>query len=218
MLFEGTEQEYQTILESRKGGNNRTKAIIPEVDQAIKPTLYGKYYCGESGARWVRSAPSGIILDYLKRYSARNRAKLVVRPMPGAVVYTRTDDTYVSQFDRPKIADYVNAELLVSIHLNSYEGTEARGIETLFNPLYLENFRLAQTIQSELIASTKAPDRGVRPRTDLAVLNGAKMPAVLVEVGFISHKEEEELLNTKAYQKQIANALADIEYFFLTYR
>ncbi len=223
VLFEGTEQEYQTILGQKKAETIEPKAIIPEVDPSNKSQpLYGRIIVVDPGHGGSDPGTIGHHLGLFEKDIALEiglKLGQFLTNAGAAVVYTRTDDTYVSQFDRPKIADYVNAELLVSIHLNSYEGTEARGIETLFNPLYLENFRLAQTIQSELIASTKAPDRGVRPRTDLAVLNGAKMPAVLVEVGFISHKEEEELLNTKAYQKQIANALAEgIEYFFLTYR
>ena len=87
------------------------------------------------------------------------------------VVYTRKDDSYLSKFDRPKIADLVDAELFVSVHANYFDIQTVEGFETLYNPLYLENFRLAQTIQSELAKFLKGNSRGVRPRTDLAVLN-----------------------------------------------
>ena len=113
----------------------------------------------------------------------------------------------------------VNAELLISIHANSYEGTIAKGVETLYNPLYLENFRFAQTIQSELVGYIGAHNRGVRPRTDLHVLNNANMPAVLVEVGFVSHPEEEALLMDSEYHQKIAEGLLNgVLAFFTNYR
>jgi len=95
----------------------------------------------------------------------------------------------------------------------------ARGIETLYNPLYLDNFRLAQSIQSELIAQVGAVNRGVRPRTELVVLNNVSMPAVLVEIGFLSHQEEEALLIDSEYQQQIAIGLLNgVIIFFAQYR
>lgn len=223
ILFEGTTEEYQALLEQEEPEPTEPVVIIPEADPAdtAKP-LYGRIIAVDPGHG---GSDPGTIGEHLgvfeKDIVLEIGLKLgqLLTEAGALVVYTRMDDSYVSVFDRPKIADFANAELLVSIHANSYEGTEAKGVETLFNPLYLENFRLAQLIQSELISNLNACDRGVRPRTDLAVLNGAKIPAVLVEVGFVTDKEEETLLNTSEYQQQIAAALfSGIQLFFLTYR
>ncbi len=131
------------------------------------------------------------------------------------VIFTRTDDRYISVFDRPRIAEVNKAEILISIHANSYIHQKVKGTETLYNPLHLENFRLAQSLQSELIAQLRLVDRGLRPRTDLAVLNGAKMPAALVEVAFLNYPEEEKLLRSSEFQYQAAQAMYDgiIRYF-----
>lgn len=135
------------------------------------------------------------------------------------VAYTRQDDRYISVFDRPKIAEMANGEVLISIHANSYPGQNAQGIETLYNPLYLENFRLAQIIQNELVAYVDRQDRGVRPRTDLAVLNNAIMPAILVEAGFVNHPEEELFLLSSEYQQDVAQGVFNgLEVFFTDYR
>jgi N-acetylmuramoyl-L-alanine amidase len=45
----------------------------------------------------------------------------------------------------------------------------------------------------EMVEATNDRDRGIKYRTDLAVLNGTQMPAILVECGFISHPETEGL-------------------------
>lgn len=220
IFFEGTAEEYQALLDKE---TTEPQVTIPEVDPAdITKPLYDRIIVVDPGHG---GSDPGTIGDYLgvfeKDVALEIGLKLgqLLAEAGAAVVFTRTDDRYVSVFERPKIADFVNAELFVSIHVNSYEGTEASGVETLFNPLYLENFRLAQLIQSELTTHINALDRGVRPRTNLAVLNGAKIPAVLVEVGFISNETEEALLNTPEYQQQIATGLFNgIQLFFLTYR
>ena len=67
---------------------------------------------------------------------------------------------------------------------------------------------LAQLVQHNMLRTTRAPSRGVR-QAPLLVLWGAKMPAALVEVGFISHPQEGRLLSRRRYQAKIAQALTD---------
>ena len=71
----------------------------------------------------------------------------------------------------------------------------------------VESRRLAQCIQTQLIASTKAIDRGVK-HAPFVVLIGTKVPAVLVEIGFLSHPTEAEKLTKKTYQREVAEAIA----------
>lgn len=223
VFFEGTADEYQALLDQEDPIPAEPEIIVPEADpaDADKP-LYGRIIVIDPGHG---GSDPGTIKNVLGVYEKEIVLEIGLRlgellEEAGAlVVYTRTDDSYVSTFDRPKIANLANAELLVSIHANSYEGTSARGVETLYNPLYLENFRLAQSVQSELAGYIEAVNRGVRPRTDLAVLNQAEMTAVLVEVGFVSHEEEVVLLTSSEYQQKIADGLFNgIQLFFITYR
>ncbi len=65
---------------------------------------------------------------------------------------------------------------------------------------------VASMIQAGLVRELKASDRGVR-QAPLAVLMGARMPAVLVEIGFISNPEKEIRLNRESYQEEVARAL-----------
>lgn len=66
---------------------------------------------------------------------------------------------------------------------------------------------LAATVQQQLIEATSARDRGIK-QAPLIVLNQARTPAILVEVGFVSHPEEGALLATDAYQDTLARSLA----------
>ena len=71
----------------------------------------------------------------------------------------------------------------------------------------VESRQLARYIQKELVDSTNAIDRGVK-HAPFVVLIGTKVPAVLVEVGFLSHQAEAQKLAKKAYKRNIAEAIA----------
>lgn len=72
---------------------------------------------------------------------------------------------------------------------------------------YLENSNnMALLIQQSLVSGTEASDRGVK-QANFYVLRGAFMPAVLIEVGFISNEREEELLGNAEYQERLARTI-----------
>ena len=66
---------------------------------------------------------------------------------------------------------------------------------------------LAEVIQERVIAQTGARDRGVR-QAGFRVLVGAYMPAVLIEMGFVSNPDEERRLASSSYQRDLARALS----------
>lgn len=68
--------------------------------------------------------------------------------------------------------------------------------------------RLAYAVHDRLVSRLGAEDRGVK-QAPFYVLAGARMPAILLELGFISHEEESRKLRTRAYQERIADAVAD---------
>ncbi len=71
---------------------------------------------------------------------------------------------------------------------------------------HADSSRLAYALQERLVAATAAPNRGVQ-QAPFFVLTGARMPAVLFEVGFVSQPDEEKLLATPAYEDQLAAAI-----------
>ncbi len=70
-----------------------------------------------------------------------------------------------------------------------------------------ESSRLAEAIQTQLNVVSRTENRGIK-QAPFRVLAGATMPAVLVEVGFISHPEEEKQLRSAAFQESVAVAIA----------
>ena len=69
------------------------------------------------------------------------------------------------------------------------------------------SLELAETVQRQLISATEASDRGIK-QAPLIVLNRAQTPAILVEVGFVTHPEEGALLTTDRYQQILAEGLS----------
>lgn len=130
------------------------------------------------------------------------------------VSITRINDSHVSLTKRCEIANQSKSELFVSVHCNAAENPEAHGIETFHYYTSDRGKLLAGEIQWGLIALTDRRDRGVKA-AGFQVLKGTSMPAVLVEMGFISNREEEELLQEEEYQTACAKAIVrGIEEFF----
>ena len=134
-----------------------------------------------------------------------NKVNSILKSLGFKTILTRSTDTYVTLSSRYTKANNANADLFVSTHFNSATSTSAKGIETL----YKGSTTLASSLQNELIKSTGATNRGLKKRTDLAVLNGTKMPSALVELGFISNKEEEEKISTSTYKDKLVNGIVN---------
>jgi N-acetylmuramoyl-L-alanine amidase len=71
-----------------------------------------------------------------------------------------------------------------------------------------ESSRLAHALHERLVVSLASEDRGVK-QAPFYVLAGARMPAVLLEVGFVSHLAESQRLATAAYQEKVARAICE---------
>lgn len=123
------------------------------------------------------------------------------------IIFTRTEDAYVSLQDRCDIANRYNCDLFISIHINSVADSDAYGIETLCYE-EIKSKKLAYNIQKALINATKAKDRGVKVNNSLYVLNTTKMAAILAELGFISNYAELFKLEQDDYQNKMAEAIA----------
>ena len=132
-------------------------------------------------------------------YLTRNSDGSPARP------YNKHDDLW----SRVNIANALNATLFVSIHSNA--GAGADGTETYYG-MYpdfdnsSESYKLAKSIQDKLVNTIGLKDRGVKTG-DFTVLNHFKMPAVLVEVAFISNAYEEQLLASDSFRQKAATGI-----------
>lgn len=120
------------------------------------------------------------------------------------VQMTRSKDVDLMLWPRVDMGDEFKSDAFVSIHMNSAPNRATQGIETYyFTP---ESIPLARSIHRRLVAQLGAPDRGIR-RANFVVVKYARMPAVLVEVGYLSNPREEVLLNNAEYQQRAAEAI-----------
>ncbi|MDH6057963.1 N-acetylmuramoyl-L-alanine amidase [Umezakia ovalisporum] len=119
---------------------------------------------------------------------------------------TRDSDYFVSLPGRVSLAQRARADLFVSIHANaiSLSRPDVNGLETYY---YDSGQSLARSIHSSVLQNINVRDRNVR-RARFYVLRKSAIPSVLVEVGFVTGREDAAKLRTTAYQNQMADAIA----------
>ena len=123
------------------------------------------------------------------------------------VYYTRTTDEYETPFKKATDANNSGADLFVSIHRNSSENTnQYSGVETLVYSDTGLKAEVARNINNQL-EDAGFKNLGVDERKNLVVLKRTKMPAVLVEVGFINNDKDNYLFDEEF--DSIAQAIAD---------
>jgi len=146
-------------------------------------------------------------------------------------VMTRADDSYVSLQDRTTIANSQPESVFVSIHFDEAGRSAATGIETYYaahpisfpdrvaswlpflqrtssEPPNVESQSLAAFIQESAVARTQAMNRGTRPQQFFVIAN-VHQPAVLVEGGFLTNKDDAIKLTNAEYREQMAAGIAE---------
>lgn len=129
------------------------------------------------------------------------------------IIMTRSDDSFLTLEKRAEIANKLKSDLFVSVHYNSAPAKQADGIEVFY---YREDANkervvasklLAQLVLNQVLEQTDAKSRGVK-HGDLSVIRNTKMPAILVEGGFLTNDEEMDKLKDPNYLKRIAWGIA----------
>ncbi|HEY8363263.1 MAG TPA: N-acetylmuramoyl-L-alanine amidase family protein [Tissierellaceae bacterium] len=129
------------------------------------------------------------------------------------VIMTRETDVDVDLYERANIANRINADLFISIHGNSHVNSSIAGLQVLYCPATqssvkeVDQYPFAKAMMDALLAGTGAADKGIVQRPNLVVLRETKMPAVLIETGFLSNPDEEKLLFTDEYQNKIVDSI-----------
>ena len=123
------------------------------------------------------------------------------------VVYTRTTDVYQTPFEKAQIANRSGADFFVSIHRNSSpRPNQYSGVESLIYDKSGIKLQMAENIDNALEA-VGFKNLGVKERPGLVVLRRTRMPAVLVEAGFIDNEKDNQMFDKNL--PQIAAAIAD---------
>jgi len=126
------------------------------------------------------------------------------------ILLTRRTDVFVPLADRAEIANRIDGDAFVSIHINAHSIPSVGGVETLVDRGAANDsgsVQLAAALQSSVAGRMDLRDRGVK-RAEL-FLHRAEMPAALLEVGFLTNAAERALLTDPAYQDTVAGAILE---------
>jgi N-acetylmuramoyl-L-alanine amidase len=204
--------------------NPRAFAPLPALRHIVLDAGHGGR---DSGARnpALGLSEKSLALDIARRLAT------LLREQGHQVSFTRNDDRFIELEDRPAIANRRQADLFVSIHFNAFSSASVAGVETFaytnaWQPstgrarLHSSdkraypanrhdpwNLLAAYYVQSALVATTGAEDRGVK-RARFTVLQSLQCPGVLVELGFITNPYEGRRIASGAYRDLLARSLA----------
>ncbi len=132
------------------------------------------------------------------------------------VLMTRTDhDVSISNKERAEMANNAGADIFIRIHANGSENPDKKGIMTIYpseeNPfvshLSDESYRLSKDLHDEMIRETEGESAGINAMDNMVGINWSKVPVTIVELGYMSNAEEDQMLNTVEYQNQLIEGM-----------
>ena len=148
-----------------------------------------------------------------------------LREAGASVVMTRDIDTALAGnkqddlYKRVDLAGENKADIFISIHCNALDrGSRWRGAQSFYYPENQEGKKLAEIVQQEMIELLGNTTRTALPHETTYILQNLKLPAAIIEVGFLSNPEEEKLLCKEEYQWQVAWAVySGVAKYFTTF-
>jgi len=147
---------------------------------------------------------------------AHETARLLRRAGVSVVMTrTRTAGTSMGNVARARAANRTRAALFLRVHADGSASAAARGTAVLYparrpgwtDDIAVPSRRAARLVLAELVRALGSRDRGLQARSDLTGFNWADVPAILVEVGFLTNPAEDRLLATAAYRRRAAIGL-----------
>lgn len=127
------------------------------------------------------------------------------------VTLTRSDDTFLALADRVTVAHNNNADAFISIHSDSFKAT-SKGSTTFYhsgkNPSWQQSKQLSDIAIKKITAQLGTVSRGSNDKS-LHVIRETEIPAILVEMAFLSNPNEEALLKSEAFQQKASQAMFD---------
>ena len=186
--------------------------------RTLPPVLIDPGHSGEDGG-----AVSGDVLEKHINLAVSHDVADLLRLCGYTVSMTRdTDDALTNEGedvrkrkynDMKMRLDLYNAtpdNVVVSIHQNKFDAAASHGAQVFYSPNHPNSAVLAEALRKSVTGMLQ-PDNTRTCKTagkEIFLLKNARVPAVIVECGFISNRQERELLVTDDYQKQLALAIA----------
>jgi len=176
--------------------------IPPLIANTSKPTIV--IDAGHGGQD--PGAIGGCVLEKNLTILLAQKVKALLQKQGFNVIMTRDDDKTVSLKERTMITNDSQADIFVSIHINSSENSGVKGLETYYYTP--QSQLLAQKAHEKVTAAINSPDRGIRTAR-FYVIRNTETPSILCEVGYISNESERNSMLSYERQNATAKAIAD---------
>lgn len=163
---------------------------------------------GHGGTDPGAIGPSGVKEKDVTLAVAKKLNKLITTTTKANTLLTRNSDTTLKLADRTRTANNANADYYISIHCNAANSPEAHGTETYYYATSNTGRHLAETVQAKVVSATGLTNRGIKTG-NFYVLRKTQMPAILIELAFISNPNEEKLLKSSSFQNTCAEAILE---------
>ena len=139
--------------------------------------------------------------------SIANKIKKLSADENVEIILTRTADEAISLKDRTAYINSLNADLMISLHINAHRDNTKNGLEIFVsenNSKFAESSELAEKLRSIFSPDFTVPDV---KKANFVVLKNTNCPSVLLEVGFLTNKDDRELITSEAGQDKIARSI-----------
>ncbi len=123
----------------------------------------------------------------------------------------------LSNKERAEIANKSGADIFIRIHADGSTDPEVHGTSTLYpsknNPYVSELSKaskaLSEAIVNAMCDATGAKNRGTIARDDMSGINWCKLPVTIIEMGYMTNKKEDKLMQTEEYQDKLVQGICD---------
>ena len=153
-----------------------------------------------------KGASAGLVYEKHLSFDVARRLEIYLKKKGFRTVMTRTRDKYISLPSRCYMANRQRGSVFVSIHFNEASRAGAKGIETFYAGSSGKD--LGSRVHGKMISATRAENRGLKWR-GYYVLRNTKVPAILVECGFLSNSWERKRCLAPWYRQLVAQCIGD---------
>ena len=214
---------HETILEEKNKPEEPKKLIVLNAghqkvqDKNQEPLGPGSSETKNRVTSGTRGVVTGIYEYELNLLMAEKLEKRLLEEGFLVKMVRTSHEVSLSNKERAEMANAWGADLYISIHANGSENSKKRGILTIYpskdNPfvshLSDESQRLSELLHDAMVEKTGANPVGAVPMDHMASLNWSKVPATIIEMGYMSNREEDVLLSEEAYQAKLVEGMVE---------
>ncbi len=173
----------------------------------------------------VSSGTSGVftkIPEYKLNLEVGLLLKKKLEEQGATVVMTRIkNDVNISNIERAKITNMANCNMVIRLHANGSEKSTVRGYSILIpgtlhtKSIVPQSKKFAETLDEHLKKNISIESDGIISRNDLTGFNWSTTPVVLLEMGYMSNKQDDKIMSTKEFKTSVVEAISKslIEYY-----